>query len=313
MKKSKREVTPLEAMIKELRELAARIEGADSIDDERHAKKARLELEEVTRRLAEIAAKHDPVLRPLSIFDPTRPSTAGRIVALTMVAQERHPLAAIPDFYGSGVYAIYYRGDFPPYSALSGTEHPLYVGKADPGDAGASSAMEQGTKLSDRLGEHAKNIRKATSTLRIEDFDCRFLIVQTGFQTAAEAYLINFFRPIWNKETKIAYGIGKHGDAAETRANKRSPWDTLHPARDWAAPTEGDQKSFDEIVDQIRSHLAQHPPYTDIRQIIETFMEDMKQLSSDAFLTPDEQVVTLEVTEDPTPVDSSELPKQDGE
>ena len=73
------------------------------------------------------------------------------------------------------------------------------------------------------------------------------LVVQSGWETAAEDYLIRLFRPIWNKETKILYGLGKHGDSAETRTNKRSLWDTLHPARVWAAPTLEDARSPAEI------------------------------------------------------------------
>lgn len=41
-------------------------------------------------------------------------------------------------------------------------------------------AMEQGDKLSGRLNEHRKNIAKAATTLRLEDFEYRALVVQTG-------------------------------------------------------------------------------------------------------------------------------------
>lgn len=86
--------------------------------------------------------------------------------------------------------------------------------------------MEQGAKLCGRLSDHRKNIDKATSTLNLTDFEFRSLVVQSGWETAAEDYLIHLFSPIWNSETNILYGLGKHGDSATTRANKRSPWDT---------------------------------------------------------------------------------------
>ncbi|NEK66135.1 MAG: Eco29kI family restriction endonuclease, partial [Xanthomonas perforans] len=58
-------------------------------------------------------------------------------MALALVAQDRVPLARIARTYGSGVYAIYYHGDHPAYAAVSGTETPIYVGKADPKSADA--------------------------------------------------------------------------------------------------------------------------------------------------------------------------------
>jgi hypothetical protein len=275
--------TQLETLLTELQTLAERIAAAEAGIDVRATKRARLALDAVTQQLAAVAAGLDPVLRPDSIFDPADPSTAGRVVALTLVAQARHPLAAIPEFYGAGVYAIYYCGDFAPYGALTGTDHPIYVGKADPDNQAAKDAVSQGTKLSGRLNEHAKSIRKATTSLSIDDFECRFLIVQTGFQKSAEDYLINFFKPIWNSETKICFGLGKHGDSSETRGNKRSPWDTLHPGREWADASTHNQKEPDMILSQIAEHLARNQPYTDIHQIFEKFMADMRQLNIERF------------------------------
>ncbi len=273
-------------MLEELNSLTDRILSAEVDGDLRSVKKARHSIEQTTARLARVATSLDPILRPDSIFDPTDPNTAGRVVALTLVAQQRHSLAHIPDFYGAGVYAIYYTGDFAPYALLKGKDHPLYVGKADPDNPAAKDAIKQGTKLSSRLREHAKSIRKARTTLSIADFECRFLIVQTGFQKSAEDYLINFFKPIWNSETKICFGLGKHGDSSDTRANKRSPWDTLHPGRAWADSTTENQKAAEFILEQISAHLALHDPFNDIQEIFAHFMEDMSQLSTDHFSTP---------------------------
>lgn len=303
----KRPATELETLLAELRTLAARIAAAEAGADARATKRARLALDQVTQQLTSIAANLDPVLRPASIFDPTDPNTAGRVVALTLVAQARHPLSAIPDFYGAGVYAIYYKGDCAPYAPLSGTDHPIYVGKADPDSQAAKDAVSQGTKLSVRLKEHAKSIRKATSTLSIDDFECRFLIVQTGFQKSAEDYLINFFKPLWNSETKICFGLGKHGDSSETRGNKRSPWDTLHPGREWADASAENQKAPELILQQIAAHLIAHPPYADIHAIFDQFMTDMRQLNTESFYTEALGATTLEGSgfEDRSPVDEN--------
>ena len=75
-----------------------------------------------------------------------------------MLAQKAVPLGEVPETYGSGVYAIYYQGDHPLYTAIRGRETPIYVGKADPEEPDASSAREQGRKLTGRLREHAETI-----------------------------------------------------------------------------------------------------------------------------------------------------------
>ncbi len=84
----------------------------------------------------------------------------------------------------------------------------------------AKTAFEQGERLSNRLSDHRRNIIKAATTLRLEDIEYRALVVQSGWQDAAERYLIDLFKPIWNKEVGILYGFGKHGgrsgDACES-------------------------------------------------------------------------------------------------
>ena len=278
---AKAPTTEFEQLLVELRALTQRLTESEVGENVRTIKKARSTLDDITDKLTGISTALDPIRRPTSIFDPTDPSTAGRIVALTLVAQDRHPLSAVPSFYGAGVYAIYYKGEYEPYKFLSGSEHPIYVGKADPDISAAKDVVSQGPKVSLRLQEHAKNIRKAASTLNINDFECRFLIVQTGFQKSAEDYLIKLFKPIWNSETKICFGLGKHGDSSTTRANKRSPWDTLHPGREWAASIEEDQRPHDLILDQIANHFVKNPPYINAVDIYDSFMADMRQLNPD--------------------------------
>lgn len=219
----------------------------------------------------------DPIAMPRSVFDPSNPKVIGRFTALAMVAQERVPLLSIGQFYGSGVYAIYYRGDYPLYAPLSGSETPIYVGQAAPGEQGAHSARDQGPRLAARLNEHRKNVAKATTTLNVNDFEARFLVVQSGWETAAEDYLIHLFKPIWNNETNLLYGLGKHGDSATTRANKRSPWDTLHPGRAWAAKSTEDARSPDQIVKEVTAHFDRYPAYRDRGTLLEIFFAELRQ------------------------------------
>jgi hypothetical protein len=272
----------LERLAVQLRELSdelAREEAAQLAAP--RAKKVRKTISEAYEKLRKVMEDLDPIKHPGFVFDPSNPNVAGRIVGITMIAQPRKPLANVEKFYGSGVYAIYYNGDFPAYAAISRREHPIYVGKADPADPSSKTAMEQGDKLSGRLNEHRKNIAKATTTLKLEDFEYRALVVQTGWQSAAENYLIDLFKPIWNNEVGISYGFGKHGDAPETRANLRSPWDTLHHGRDWAHrdPDMKDARPAKRIIEDIAQHLAEYPPLDSIDEILRRFLEEMRAVS----------------------------------
>lgn len=222
--------------------------------------KARAELQAAIGKIQTLAAAIDPIKQPPDFFDPSNPTRVGETIAGVLVMQPMHPLSAIPQFYGAGIYAIYYRGGFDAYAPIKGAEHPIYVGKADPQKNDAKTPEEQGTRLYRRLDEHRKTISAAKSTLNIEDFYCRYLAVVTGWQTAAEAHLIGRYRPIWNKETKICYGFGKHGDDSETRGNERSPWDMIHPGRPWAASNKENSRSIDDIKRDIANHFKRFSP-----------------------------------------------------
>ncbi|GEO80604.1 Eco29kI family restriction endonuclease [Pararhodospirillum oryzae] len=236
------------------------------------------EIRGIMEELGDFLTDLDPIGQPKSVFDPGNPKIVGRFISLALVAQPRHPLSEVARFYGSGVYAIYYKGEFPLYAPLSRQETPIYVGQAAPQVNNAKTPMEQGDRLCRRLDDHRKNIGKATSTLNLDDFECRALVVQSGWETAAEDYLIHLFRPIWNSETGILYGLGKHGDAADTRANKRSPWDTLHPGRAWAADERlVDSKTPQHIADELRTHFTTHPVFPDLEAVLQNFMEELRQ------------------------------------
>jgi len=220
---------------------------------------------EFQERLRRFHLALDPIRHPdKDALDPSDPQGVGELIAKTLLLQ---PLTSMSDlqgsrFYGSGAYAIYYRGSFDAYGPVSGTDTPLYVGKVDPKTPGAATVEEQGMKLCVRLvNDHARSIRSAEN-LDLDDFDCRYLVVKSAWQNTAETYLIDQLNPIWNSDVGICYGIGKHGDSPSTRANTRSPWDTLHPGRSWAW-TEGNTPnplSPEEIKAQIAQHYRDNPP-----------------------------------------------------
>jgi hypothetical protein len=236
------------------------------------------DLRDLAARVEALLRHLDPIQHPAAVFDPSNPKIIGRFIALALVAQPRQQLSSVGRFYGSGVYAIYYRGPFTSYAQISGAETPIYVGQASPAVPNARTAMEQSDRLARRLDEHRRNIAKATSTLALSDFECRALVVQSGWETAAEDYLIELFQPIWNSETNILYGLGKHGDDAETRANKRSPWDTLHPGREWAAKTTEDARTPTQIAADLTKHFTETHVFKTIDEVLKEFIDELRQL-----------------------------------
>ncbi|WP_406871025.1 Eco29kI family restriction endonuclease [Thioclava sp. 'Guangxiensis'] len=216
----------------------------------------------------------DPVKLPDAFFDPSEPRLIGHFVALALISQERKRLDSIEPFYGSGVYAIYYTGPEGLYAPISSTETPIYVGKADP-PAGAATITAQETKLYGRLNEHRKNIDKVAG-INLADFEYRALAVQSGYQAAAESHLINLFRPIWNNETKILFGLGKHGDAASTRSNNKSPWDTVHPGRKWAVGNP-EAKTIDTIYAEVTAHFERSHIFQSTENVFSAFADGIRR------------------------------------
>lgn len=207
-------------------------------------------IRDLINRLTELYRALDPVEHS-DIYDPSHPEAAAELIAQKLVSAPATPLQDLTPFWGSGMYALYYTGDHPAYERISGHEIPIYVGKADPEMATAGTAREQGRKLYDRLvGDHKRSLGAAESyaeklgekgrdengvhPIRVEHFRCRYLVLASPYAGAVERVLIAHFKPVWNNESGVCIGFGKHGDKATTRRNTRSDWDTIHPGRGWA-------------------------------------------------------------------------------
>lgn len=134
------------------------------------------------------------------------------------------PLGELEQFKGAGIYAIYYRGEFPAYSALvvrNGGEFdiPIYVGKAVPAGArkgGVGLDVSPGFVLFKRLCEHADTIRQVEANadkrgnpaqIRLRDFFCRYLLVDDIWMPLGESMMTERVRPLWNK---VIDGFGNH-------------------------------------------------------------------------------------------------------
>lgn len=175
-------------------------------------------------------------------------------------------LPPLEKFNGAGLYAIYYAGDFEPYAEVSRDEceWPIYVGKATP--PGARKGLvglnaPPGRKLYGRLREHARSI-EAGKNLGIDDFLCRFLVVDDIWIPLAERLLIGHYRPLWNG---VVSGFGNHGPGGRpgggsSRGDQmKSEWDVLHPGRAWAKGRKA-VTTRARVLRSIREHLLAHPP-----------------------------------------------------
>jgi hypothetical protein len=175
----------------------------------------------------------------------------------------RTPVYQLPppdSFAGSGVYGLYYVGDYKLYTKIASLNRkncvqPIYVGKAVPPGWRTARATETTIPvLHRRLREHARSIQQARN-LQAGDFRCRFMIlggIESDLVVPVEAELIRRFRPLWNS---IVDGFGNH-DPGRGRYNQaRSEWDVLHPGRPWAERLTGESPRLEDVIAKIRQSL----------------------------------------------------------
>ncbi|WP_083313350.1 Eco29kI family restriction endonuclease [Pseudomonas aeruginosa] len=197
-------------------------------------------------------------------FNPLDKKNLGASVAEALLANVVQPLGDLPVFNGAGVYAIYYSGDFPAYLRLSSHNQngefrlPIYVGKAVPAGARMGGGLDSnpGKVLYKRLKEHADSIR-AASNLNIDDFYCRFLVVDDIWIPLGESLLIARFTPVWNS---LIDGFGNHNPGKGRHAGMRPRWDVLHPGRPWAMNLIERQESDQQIADDAETYLRERFP-----------------------------------------------------
>jgi len=290
---------PEQTVLVELRERLTRLREILPTLSRPAATTAMAELLAIMGVIEEARGDLDPIKEPGASFDPTNPDTAGRLVALALVAQDKVPLARIARTYGSGVYAIYYHGDHP----------------ASPPRAAARTSREQGPQLYGRLADHRRMIKTVGDyasahnlphPLKVDDFTCHRLVCATNAQLVAERHLIRTFTPIWNNEMGICWGISKHGDAATTRANKRSPWDVMHPGRTWAMAESLEDKMSPEVITAgIAEHFKVNPPHRSRARIVRGFLSAFVQNAAmtAAETTGDEHAVASAVSGELPPME----------
>lgn len=192
-------------------------------------------------------------------FNPLDKRHLGESVAAAMLKSDIHPLPP-EKFRGAGIYAIYYIGDFEAYADLAVINRdgqfarPIYVGKAVPAGArkgGLGLDAEPGTALFKRLSEHYESV-KAAENLNEADFFCRYLVVDDIWIPLAESLLIEKFQPVWNR---VLDGFGNHDPGSGRYAQQKSPWDELHPGREWANRLRPCASTKESLIERIKDFL----------------------------------------------------------
>lgn len=192
-------------------------------------------------------------------FNPLDKRHLGESVAQAMLQQPVESLDTLDPFEGAGIYAIYYVGKFPAYTRIAQQnwnnkfQCPIYIGKAVPKGTrkGANLAALPGKALYTRLIQHAKSIHEA-GNLNIQDFMCRYLIVDDIWIPLGEALLISKFDPVWNI---LIDGFGNHDPGKGRHAGLRPRWDVLHPGRDWAKNCQPRKESASQISKEVSNYL----------------------------------------------------------
>ena len=211
-------------------------------------KQLRISIESAIDRLQQFLLELDPIKQPLYVLDPSDPNVVGQLIADTLLVQPRHPLESLPKFYGSGIYALYYKGPFDAYQPIVNTETPIYIGKADPAKHQATIPIEQGTRLWGRLKDHRRSV-EAARTLSLDHFECRLLVVKSAWQRTAEIYLVRRFMPVWNNEVLICTVSGNTGTTRKHAAI---------PGRLGAWATKAGDVPHGLSVEQIKAQIAEH-------------------------------------------------------
>lgn len=199
-------------------------------------------------------------------YNPLDKKNLGVSVADALLDRSGSLLPPAEPFVGAGVYAIYYFGSFSAYKPLAALNRdgqlrvPIYVGKAVPAGArkgGFDLDASPGTVLYKRLAEHADSIQQASSTLRLEDFACRYLAVDDIWIPLGESLLIERFSPVWNR---VLDGFGNHDPGKGRYTGQRSAWDVIHPGRGWAEKCAPYSKSAEELLASVKAFLRETLP-----------------------------------------------------
>jgi hypothetical protein len=221
-------------------------------------------------------------LSDLTPFNPLDRGNLAASVGEALLCKKAYRLSELKPFFGAGIYAIYYSGNFEHYKPLAkrntkeNLTSPIYVGKAVPEGArkGGSTGTQTKTRaLFNRLREHAESI-EAASNLKPTDFYCKFLVVDDIWIPLGESLLIAKFSPIWNN---LIDGFGNHDPGKGRYQGMRPRWDVLHPGRSWAEKCRERVENKAQIIADIEEFFRSTPPPQNLHFYAEQTKPDYKE------------------------------------
>jgi len=172
-------------------------------------------------------------------YNPLDKLSLAKSIEAKLLERQAEALDSISGVVGAGVYAIYYVGKFTAYKRVAEAnrggafELPIYVGKAIPKGGrkgGLTKDASSGRSLLERLAQHRESIAQAKN-LDVRDFFVRHLVVEDIWIPLGENMLIETFKPVWNRAID---GFGNKDPGKRRATQHKSPWDVLHPGRDFA-------------------------------------------------------------------------------
>ncbi len=184
-------------------------------------------------------------------YDPLSVDELGQNAARALMAYPAVKLPPVETFDGSGVYTLHYFGSFTAYSDMKDAES-IYVGRANPpgGRQGRRAVVKSNPALYQRLQKHARSIESAIN-LDLDDFQCRWLVLDSVWIGLTEQVLIAEYRPVWNV---VVGGFGINAPGKGRSNQVRSQWDTLHPGRPEVAELPDRDESVSDILRAIAAH-----------------------------------------------------------
>lgn len=198
-------------------------------------------------------------------YNPLDKLNLAKSIENELLGRSGMPLAEADSITGAGVYVIYYAGAFEPYVpiATSGTgmadAKPIYVGKAIPkgGRKGGLSrdVSTSGKALADRLRQHASSVSEAHN-LELADFNVRHLVLDEIWIPLGENMLIETFKPVWNVALD---GFGNKDPGRRRATQYKSPWDVVHPGRQFAEKLADAPTSAEFLIQRMRDYFAGRP------------------------------------------------------
>lgn len=197
-------------------------------------------------------------------YNPLDKLSLAKSIETVLLAQPVEPLDSIGKIVGAGIYVIYYVGEFSAYSPIASEnrsgafKRPIYVGKAIPKGGrkgGLTKDTSKGRALSDRLKQHATSVDEAKN-LDLSDFYSRHLVVEDIWIPLGENMLIETFKPIWNR---VIDGFGNKDPGRRRATQYKSPWDVMHPGREFAKKLAESPLTTEFLIKRIDDYFADRP------------------------------------------------------